>query len=315
MLFARMILKLLLTVLLALLIVLGWSKRDAVYDWWRLRGYDPPKTVVELAKHGTMTDKARHLFYINRPALIADKTKFQKACTKTEQTIVLGCYQSPQLGISIFDVRDKRLAGVEEVTAAHEMLHAAYDRLSSDERQQIDGWLNDFYKNDLKDQRIKKNIASYKKTEPKDIVNEMHSIFGTEVRQLPSNLEKYYQRYFGNRLKVVAYSEKYEAEFTAREQQAKEILTQLKSLEAQISQSQANLAAVRQQLEADRGSIDSQAEADAFNARVNAYNAEVANLNSLVDQYNSLRLQYNQLVLQQRQLLKAIDTRSKIDKQ
>ncbi len=310
MLFAKRAFRFLLPVLLFVGLFLAWVQREAIYDWWRLRGYTPPTVISQLASHDTMTGEGRHLFYINHPELITNKATFQQACTQTEQTIVLGCYMSMQRGINIFDVTDERLAGVEEVTAAHEMLHAAYDRLSSEERQQVDGWLQDYYKHSLKDKRVIATINSYKKTEPNDVVNEMHSVFGTEIGKLPAQLENYYKRYFTKRSSVVAYSQKYEEVFTSRQEQAEALYGRLQVLLKQINNLQASLSAQQASLNADRGNLNSQAEANAFNARVRSYNAGVETLNSLVDQYNELRDQYNVLVLQQQQLLKAIDTRS-----
>ncbi len=83
------------------------------------------------------------------------------------------------------------------------MLHAAYNRLNSADKSRIDNSLQKYYQHTLTDQRIKNIIAAYKKTEPNDLVNEMHSIFGTEVAELPPELETYYKQYFSNRSVVV----------------------------------------------------------------------------------------------------------------
>lgn len=196
--------------------VVGLTQRDKIYDWAKLRNYTPSIAVTNLATANSMNDKARHLFYVNHPQLVGDSNTFRADCTVTEQTIVLGCYHPKQQGIFVYNVSDARLAGIQEVTAAHEMLHAAYDRLSSKDKESVDKMLQDFYDNDLKDQRVLDTIAAYKKSEPNDVVNEMHSVFGTEVANLPVPLEMYYKRYFDDRSKVISYSQKYEGEFTSR---------------------------------------------------------------------------------------------------
>lgn len=308
--FDRLVWRILLPILVIGGFLWAWADRNAIYDWWQLRDYTPPTSIAALAKNGTMTASAKHIFYVNHPELINKKSAFQQACTQTEQTIILGCYHSTQRGIDIFNVTDKRLDGIEEVTAAHEMLHAAYDRLDKGTKASINRQLMDYYKYKLDDQRIKNTINSYKKTEPDDLVNEMHSIFATEIANLPSPLEKYYQRYFSDRAQVVRYSQQYEQAFTSREDQAKVLLTQLKSLEVQIRSLEAQLFTQKQGLDADRGNIQSQSQANAYNSRVRDYNAQVGQLNQLVNQYNNLRNQYNSLVLQEQELIKAIDTRS-----
>ncbi len=119
--------------------VLIYLNAQALSDWWQLRGYSPPATVTSLAAQDTMTSYATHVFYVNRPDIESNASQFRNECQETEKTIVLGCYHSNQEGIFVYNVQDSRLAGVEQVTAAHEMLHAAYDRLSSKDRNYVDG--------------------------------------------------------------------------------------------------------------------------------------------------------------------------------
>lgn len=304
------VVKTLLPIFLIAAFIIAVVEKQALYDWWQLRGYTPPASISQLSSEDTMTLQAKHDFYVNHPQLVSDKTQFQQDCTQTEKTIVLGCYIGGQRGIYIFAVSESKLAGVEQVTAAHEMLHAAYDRLDNKTKTQVDGWLQDYYQHDLKDKRIIATIAAYKKSEPNDVVNEMHSVFGTEISNLPTPLENYYKRYFTNRQKVTVFSDNYEAAFTSLQNQANSLLSQLTSLKNQIQTLRAQLLSEQQSLDSDRNNISTQSQADDFNARVRAYNSQVEYLNSLVAQYNSLRDQYNSLVIQQQQLFNAINTQS-----
>src|SRR5206468_584885 len=127
-----------------------------------------------------------------------------------------------------------RLSGVEEVTSAHEMLHAAYDRLSTKERNRVDELLQNYYDHQLTDQRIRATIDAYKASEPNDLQNEMHSIFGTEIATLPPELENYYSQYFADRSKVTTLAGEYEQEFTSRKTEIQSYDTQLDGLRAQI---------------------------------------------------------------------------------
>ena len=248
---------------LLLAVGLAWTQRQGIYDWYRLRGYDPPKVVAELARDTTMNNSARKLFYVNHPD-IEGKDEFNQHCPQTEQTIVLGCYVQNR-GIYIYDVTDKRLEGIEEVTAAHELLHAAYDRLGGDERNSVIGMLQKTYAQ-LKDTRIRKNVASYKKAGA-DIYDELHSILGTEVRNLPTELENYYKKYFNNRTLVVKYSEKYEIIFTDLKEKAKEIENQINALKQNIKSLENSLSIERASLEKDRSKVKTQAQVDAYNPR------------------------------------------------
>lgn len=310
-----------LAVLLALVGVMGaaLANRQTVYDWLRLRGYEPPASIVELADQDGMKDYTRHLFYLNRPQLVSDAAVFRQSCTQSENTIVLGCYHPGQDGIYLYDVQDPKLSGVEQVTAAHEVLHAIYERLGDEERRSLDRQLKDFYRNGLKDQRVKEEIKLYQKNEPNDVVNEMNCVFGTEVADLPAGLEAYYARYFKDRSVVVAYGQRYESEFSRRQAVIKQYDLQLGSLKAQIDTAKA-------QIDSEQAAINSrQAQLNAYreSGDVRAYNAGVAEYNRLVDQYNarisSTRVlvdRYNGLVSERNavarelaDLAKSLDTR------
>jgi len=292
-------------------------QREAIYDWLRLYNYQPPAAVMQLASATTMNDNARRIFYVQHPE-IADKAAFNKHCGNDEQTIVLGCYINRQ-GIYIFGVNDPRLDGVEEVTAVHEMLHAAYDRLGKSERERINSLIDQAYAN-LTDQRIRDTFEAYR-TAGADTANELHSILGTEVPSLPTQLETYYKRYFTNRAAIVGYSEQYQKAFSDRKAQATSLLAQLKQLKTQLDRLGNQIDQTEQQLDNEAKIIASEhtttQDIPTFNARVNAYNAKITRLkgqiashNQLVGQYNDVLSSYQAITFEAGQLIKAIDSRS-----
>jgi hypothetical protein len=298
---------------------LVWWKAQALTDWWQLRGYTPPASVASLTTQDTMTAYASHIFYVNHPDIESNPGQFQKDCGEAEKTIILGCYHSNQDGIFLYDVTDPRLAGVEQVTAAHEMLHAAYDRLSAKDRGYVDGLLQNYYKDQLTDQRIIDTINSYKQTEPNDVVNEMHSVFGTEVSSLPAPLENYYKRYFDNRQAVASLANNYENEFTSRESQVNAYKSQLDQLKTSIKSQEADLDSQLKQIDSDRSKLDSErssgqiaqynSDVGAYNQEVNSYNNSVATLRATIRQYNQVVDQYNAVAKELASLAQSIDSR------
>jgi uncharacterized protein YukE len=307
-------------VVLVAALVLMLARPYALIDWAKLRNYTAPADIAALAEATTMTDKARHLFYINHPAL-DDKPTFRQKCPDYgEQTIVIGCYQGGQRGIHILDVTDERLAGVEEVTAAHEMLHAAYDRLGRDERQRIDGLLQDYAVSQLRDERIIAALEGYKVSEPGQGHNEMHSMFGTEIAELPAELETYYAQYFSSRQTVVGFAQKYQAAFASRQAAIKDYDEQLRTRSDQIKANMqalegrgAEIEAMRRQLERDRtaGDIDAyNAGVGPFNARVEAYNSLLEETRTMISQYNAMVEERNAIAAQTVELQEAIDSSS-----
>lgn len=301
---------------IALLIVLILESQN-ILDAIKIMGYTEPPDVATIMQQDTMTNYAAHLIKLNHTQ-IESSAVFSKQCPNNggEKTIVLGCYHSGENGIFILKVNDPTLDGVEQVTEAHEMLHAAYERLSSSERNYIDSQLLSYYKNDLTDPRLKQVIDAYKKTEPNDVVNEMHSVFGTEVMHLPPALESYYHKYFSNRQAVAAYAAKYQSVFTTRQQQAahdKALLTALKqqvdAVEADLSVKLSSINSQQGQLEAEKAKGDINgynAGVASYNAHIDAYNAEVGQLKNLINQYNALVAAYNSVVLRESQLYKEL---------
>ncbi len=309
--------KTLLTLLLLLLVpALVLWQRLAIYDWVRLRGYDPPQEILKLADDTAMNSNMRHLFYVYHPQL-QDKATFNSNCRDDEQTIVLGCYVNGR-GIYLLNVTDERLAGIEQVTAAHETLHAAYARLSSNDRANVDRMVQAAF-DTLADNRVKDTVELYRKKNPSVILNELHSILGTEVRVLTPELETYYRRYFTDRLKIVGYSEQYEQAFTARKNQIVDFDAQLASLKQQIEALQKSLAQAETDLSRQRSSLNSlrsSGQTAAYNAAVPSYNKKVADYNAMIDRLSSLVDQYNEIVpkrnavaSEEEDLVKAIDSR------
>jgi hypothetical protein len=292
---------------------------QALTDWAQLRGYTPPTAVTRLAAADSMTSYASHIFYVNHPDIQSNVGQFRSDCGQTEKTIILGCYHSNQDGIFVFDVKDQRLNGVEEVTAAHEMLHAGYDRLSSQERSKVNAMLQNYFNNQLSDQRIKDTINAYRESEPKDLTNEMHSIFGTEVSNLPAPLENYYKRYYNDRQTVTSFAQAYQEEFTTREDQIKAYDSQLKNMKIEIDQQEQDLKSQLVKIETDRAKLDnlkSSGRIDeynsgvaSFNNEINTYNSGIARLRADINSYNSLVEAYNSTASELASLQQAIDTR------
>jgi len=306
-------------VLILLLATIGWITydHDAIMDWMVLRNYQAPGAIQTLASDDTLTPFAQRLFYVNRPQ-IEGKDDFNKHCTNaSDQIIVLGCYTGNRRGIYLYNVTDSRLAGIEQVTAAHEMLHQAYDRLSRSQRSKVDDLLQKYYASGTTDE-IRSQMASYQKTEPGEQLNELHSVLGTEVSRLPAELETYYKQYFANRQKVTSYYEQYQAEFTERQKQIEDYDDQLGTLKAQIdvkrndlSDKEKSLAAQRQQLGTylSNNQINQyNAAVPGFNAQVNAYRTELDAANALIVEYNQLLEQRNAIAVQEQQLQQALDS-------
>lgn len=312
--FKRVISVLFATICVVIIPVAFWQRQN-VYDWWRLYNYDPPSYIEEIANNAKLNDYGRKLFYVHKPEL-NDRNAFNQNCPSQEQTIVLGCYISHK-SIYIFDVSDERLKGIKEVTAAHEMLHAAYDRLSDKERQNIDRIINEAFTN-LNDEQLTKTIELYRNKDPAIVPNELHSILGTEVRELPEELKNYYQRYFVDRLALVSLSESYEQIFIKQQNEIKLLAEQINNLEADLAKRKTTIDDLEAELNIKQSHLESQKnnnDIDGYNAGVPEYNSLVYKIRSLVNSYNAdvIKLNdlidnHNQLAIEQKRLNDELDS-------
>jgi small-conductance mechanosensitive channel len=232
---------------------------------------------------------------------------------------VLGCYHPDQDGIFIYNVSDPTLAGVQQVTAAHEVLHAVYARLTTQQRITLDTELEAYYKHGLNNSLVQAEVALYQKTEPKDVMDEMSCTFGTEIANLPASLDAYYSRYFSNRGTIVDYEQNYQAAFSSRQAQVNQddnqlaqMKVQIDNLEAELKTSLASLNAQLATLASIRGAGNIpayNAGVPSYNAAIDAYNANVQTIANLVTQYNELVATRNQISGQLTTLASALDTR------
>ncbi|HEX5797118.1 MAG TPA: hypothetical protein VFX86_01870 [Candidatus Saccharimonadales bacterium] len=307
----------LIVVLLLAVAVFGFTNAQAIYDWLHLRGYEPSARIAGLADDTTMKDTARRVFYVNHPELDG-KQEFNTHCKAQEQTIVLGCFINGD-GIYLLDVTDPRLSGVVEVTAAHEVLHAMYERLGSKERREVDKMTADFFRT-LDNERIKKTIENYRAMDPGVVPTELHSILGTEVRNLNPELENHYKKYFNDRSKIVDYSEDYEQTFIDIGNKAKAYERQLADLKQTITSNEAVLDAKnteineRQQelnrLLAEDRIEEYNSQVSPYNNAIDEYNVLVNETKQLINRYNELIKERNELVIQQQELYQAMDSNS-----
>ena len=290
-------------------------KQREILDWWTLRNYQVPVAISNIANDTTMSNYGRKLFYVNKPQL-QNKVAFYKSCEEGETTVVLGCYK-PKQGIFILDVNDERLDGIEQVTAAHEMLHVAYDRLDSTEKQEIGSKLTSLYAT-LNDEQLQSKIEIYKKSGA-DIANELHSILGTEQQSLNPELESYYKKYFNDRKSVVAFSQKYQAVFNERKNKLKQLDAQLAEIEAKVKTNNIELDRQQATINAEARRLDlllQQNKIDEYNSGVIAYNktiapfkALVAETKQLIADYKAILEERNRVAAEAQELNKALDSR------
>lgn len=310
------ILVLLLSLGAAVLLVLN---RQYIIDQISVWQYKPSSEIVSIAERSGLNNNGKFVFYTAHPS-IEDASSFNQKCGRRENsTAILGCYNGQD--IYIYNVTDTRLNGIREVTAAHEMLHAAYARLSENEKGRINQLLTREYEKLKDDKNFAERMAFYDRTEPGERDNELHSIIGTEVSSINGELETYYKKYFGDRSKVVALHGNYAAVFSELQKRGEKISSQLTELghaiEQQSSQYNADVAQLNRDItsfnaKANGGEFVSdaafQADRDALVARATALEVTRRHINDSIIRFNELRDELAAVASESEALNKSIDS-------
>lgn len=249
---------------------------------WR---YEPTSEVQSIVSRSGVNDHGKFLMYASHLS-IDDAQTFNQECNRTEQSAAtLGCYTGNQ--IYVYNITDPRLNGIKEVTAAHEMLHAAYQRLSTSERTRVDRLLEAEYVKLKDNQDFAARMAIYARTEPTERDNELHSIIGTEAADISPELEAYYQGYFSDRQKVTALHGQYQAVFDDLTAQSTRLSAQLTALADKIDAATKDYNNGVKQLNADIVNFNTKAEKGEFSSQQDFNTARSA----LVKQANQLSAQ------------------------
>jgi hypothetical protein len=300
------------TLCLLVLGIVGVLYGQQLTDMALASSFHPSERVAALNTRLQLTSEGTNLLYASHTN-IEDKKEFNNSCQSSERTAaILGCYYRRQ--IHLFNVSNPELDGAIEVTAAHEMLHAAYERLNFFERARVDKLIEAEYDNLRKDPTIAEEMAYYQKAEPGAEINELHSIIGTTVAQVSPELEHYYAQYFKDRASVVAMNEKYTAVFQEINKKAEMLQAAITAKEPVIKQELADYDTDREQLEIDIQTFNERASSQGFstqssftlarntlmrrvnelNARRDIINAEVKSYNDMINELTQLSVKVNQ---------------------
>ncbi len=266
---------------------------DQISYW----SYEPSSEISQLVDKSGMSQAGRFYFFVAHPRL-ESAAEFNDDCRREESSSpVVGCFDGGTDRIHIYNIGNDEINGIKEVTAAHEMLHVVFSRMSPGEQRKLAGQLEDAYQR-LKTPALEERMLQYDRTGA-DRVNELHSIIPTEFTELGDSLESYYDKYFDSRKKVVQLHDSYSEAFTRIENEANNLSRDLNVQREVIEQKKAIY---------DQGVANANSAISAFNARarngdfttddqfqnersvVVSHQLEVQRIrdemNDLIDQYN-----------------------------
>lgn len=281
---------------------------DAVTVW----RYDATPAISSYATRSGMSERGRFLFYASLPEVVPAEA-FNAVCSRDQPEVgVLGCYTLADGRIYLYDITNVELEPFEVVIAAHEMLHAAWDRLTIEEQTLLVEPLESAFAAVDPESELAQRIISYEDFDPDSRIPELYAILGTELADLPPELEEHYAEYFDDRSAVVTIWQEVEAIFLELEQELERLNGELDRLAAEIDTEQATADQIATALEVDIAAFNERAsrpggytsqsaferdrqmlidrQAD-LNAAIAATNAKIEAYNALVDEFTALNEQ------------------------
>lgn len=293
--------------------------RAWVHDLFRGLSYRPSSEMSRIRDELKLTDRGQFLFNASQPVL-SGKGEFNANCrTEADEEIaVLGCYTSDN--IYVYDIDAKELDGIRELTTAHELLHAVWARMSDEERKALDSVLTETLEQNR--DSLEEELKSYDSSKKKE---ELYVRAGTEVKNLPAELEKHYKEIFKDQDLVVSYYEKYITVFREIEAEMSRLKGEMEGISAEINSKTVEYENRIIKLNADIAEFNNCANTEGcfqtqylFYLRRNelvveqgALSSMYEEINNLVNEYNARVEKYNENVIKTEKLNGLINSNSK----
>lgn len=295
--------------------------REWVYDFYLGTTYTPSREMARIRDDLKLTERGEFIFNAAQPEL-NEAEAFNSYCrTETDvENAVLGCYTVGR--IYVYNIVDAELEGIRELTAAHELLHAVWARMTEQERVALVTELTQVF--EANQDALGSEIETY------DVAARQEELYvraGTEIANLPAGLEKHYAEIFEDQDRIAGFYDSYIAVFREIEAEMAGLVEEMDSISEEIDTKSAEYEEQLGQLDADivsfnacaavEGCIKSESE---FYARRNALISRQEELgvlyeeiNALIGEYNELVAQYNEDVTRNEKLNQKINSNQKVE--
>lgn len=307
---------------LLVLVIVGmimFLNREQIYDFYRGVTYQPTSEMEQIRSSLDLTDEGKFLFNAAQPELNG-AAEFNSYCRgdRESETAVLGCYTGGS--IYIYNITDERLAGIRELTSAHELLHAKWARMSDSEKTALVEPLTRMF--EANQTLLASEINTYDISQKQE---ELYVRVGTEIKDLPEVLEKHYAGIFEDQDKIVGYYDSYIGVFRALEAEMSELKAEMETINNEIT---TKTTEYEQRLEQLNNSITEfnkcAEEAGCFVSRYDFYskragliaeqealNVAYSEISGLIEAYNAKVEVYNADVLKNEKLNTLINSNAK----
>ena len=299
-----------------------------IIDQMTVWQFEPSQDVAQHIARLQLTDHGRFLYLASKPE-VSEHDHFAEVCASLsdEQDFgILGCYLPQSKLIHLFDVADERLDGTEEITAAHELLHAAWDRMPAPDRDRLTVLLEREAEKRADDTAFMERMDYYARAEPGERSNELHSIVGTEFTELDPELEEYFAQYFRDRTVVTALHTASNAVFRELQERSRTIVDTLNRLREEIEADYSQYTSGYDQLNTDVAAYNARATTGGFTTEQQARGERAqleqrkdsldnlySSITSRSDDFDQLRAELESLNAESAELQKALNIGEQVD--
>lgn len=302
--------------------VLAYQNRTTISDWFSGFSYTATPEMSSLEQSIDLTGQGTLILHATHPSLEGRETFNSRCDSHDEKISILGCYVKNH--IYLYDINEDELPGVRESTLAHELLHAAWERLSSSEKNNIAKNLTAVYNDEKYHDLLSEDLENY---EDADRVDELHSRIGTEIKDLPEALESHYAKYFKNQDAVVDFYDGYITPFRELSKKIDELSAKIQSLDSEIEEKTKAYYAAAEQLSVDIDEFNNCANTSgcfasetAFRTKRNelvsrkaSLDEEYESVNNKIKEYNKLIQEYNDSVVHGQTLESMINSNANVE--
>lgn len=278
---------LVLYILVVIIILFGINfiiNKTPLRDKIKSLSFEASPKISKIEQSLGLTDKAKTIFRASYPSL-DEKEDFNLHCSSYDPTTaILGCYSAET--IYIYNIESEELSGIIESTAAHELLHAVWDRLSGSEKIKLTEDLEKAYEE--KCDELCETVEAYSDS---DRNSEIYARIGTQIKNLPQNLEDHYANYFINRSKIVEFYDSYSFTFDEIRTSMDELYSEIEALSKEVEELNSKYDQEIMSYEKSVQEFNACARtANCFDERTFKFNR-----NNLISKYNQIQSDYNNL--------------------
>jgi hypothetical protein len=287
---------------------------DVIYGSY----YSPTSELSELESKLELTSKGERILHASKPSIL-DAAAFNNACPNSlEDASTLGCYGDHE--IYLYDIDNPELNGIKESVLAHELLHAAWERLNPWDQESLKPLLREAFENNK--ESLGEHMALYSSD---SYYNELHSIIGTQLNttEMPAKLAEHYAKYFQHTDSIAAYYKNYNSKFEELQKHAEELAAKINSMRSDIDDRIEAYNAAFLILNNDTVLFNSRAnngyyssrdaflrDRQALITRQNSLRAEYDDINAEINEANELIVEYNNAVIKTGELFDSINSNS-----